>query len=225
MNIQTVATTIFDKILDIIEGEEYGLSEHTLFQLKLLRNTTIYTTDTLPEKIILHDMNDIPMAVYEPIRRSSQVIDPVPIFQKNEIIILKPVVVLPSTYNKPKDIWIITHELCHLLSVGRYIQNSYDKNKWFHSFGLNKYEYSSSNGKIILISKKESFYDNEILNDAITWHFIELILEHDAEPPDKYIKSVSIKLKSRDDIKKIIGFYFSGQVDSLASRLSVDNSI
>ena len=180
---------IFYSIYKITTLKEYNLSDRNVICLNTKLNCfDLYYIDLLHNNIILHDFSNNEKAVYKVQKFCAQVIDPIPIHQNNKFIILKPVVIVPRHINTIKDRWIIVHELCHLLSIGKYIQSTENINILNHTFGLNQYSYLFDN-KIICVNKVEFNKLNEILNDAITWHLMECIYGNKILPPDKYILS------------------------------------
>ena len=216
------ASRILDEIFNVLEGSKsYCLSENDLHRIKYLSKTNMYTLDKLPEKLYLKNQNSDIVGVFEEIIKSPQVIDAIPIMVKGEMSFLNPVVILPSDCSSPKDVWVITHELVHLLSVGPYIHVKHSPDLWLHSFGLNSYGYSQSGGECITVFQKEKNILNEIFNDAVTWHMVEAILGSTVEPPDVVVKKYSHDIKNRNDINFLIGCYFSGQSEKIIKRISI----
>lgn len=217
-----VALRILENIFDVLKSSaDYGLSDNDLNRLRHLSNTNMYTLDKLPEKLCLKNQNSEIVGVFEGTIKSPQVIDPVPIVEKEEISFLNPVIILPSACSSPKDVWVITHELAHLLSVGPYIHIKNTANLWLHSFGLNSYGYLKRNGECVTVFQKEKHILNEIFNDAVTWHMLEAITESIVEPPDAFIKKHSYNIKNRKDIKFLIGCYFNGQPEKTINQISI----
>jgi len=211
---------MLDEIFKIINSEEYELNKQDLFHLSKLKSFDFYNISSLCSKIILHDFSDNETAVYKITHQNSpQVIDPVPIVKDEKLTILKPVVVLPDFINTEKEKWIVIHEFCHLLSIGKYVQSTENIKLWEHNFGINQYHYLYDNNKLLCIDKTKNFNFNELLNDAVTWHFVETINGYNVCPPDEYILKKAIKIKNRNDIKEIINFYFTGKINELYKRI------
>lgn len=213
---------ILYSINKIITLKEYNLSDRDVDWLNMKLNCfDFYYIDLLYNDIIvLHDFSNNEKAVYKVQKFCAQVIDPLPVCQNNEFIILKPAIIVPRYINTIKDIWIIFHELCHLLSIGKYIQSDENVNILNHSFGLNQYSYLLNN-KVACVNKIEFPKLNELLNDAITWHLMECIYGNKIVPPDEYILKNAAKIKDRSDIKEIINLYFTGKVNILQRRLNL----
>lgn len=212
---------ILYSIYRTITLKEYNLSDKNIIWLNMkLSCFDFYYIDLLHNEITLHDFSDNEKAVYKLQKLCAQVIDPIPVHQNNEFIILKPVVIVPRHISTIKDMWIIVHELCHLLSIGEYIQSIENINVLNHNFGLNQYSYLFDN-KVICINKVEFPQLNELLNDAITWHLMECIHGSKIIPPDEYILNNAKEIKNRSDIKEIINLYFTGQINELYRRLKL----
>lgn len=146
------------------------------------------------------------------VNKENQTVDIVPIVYNGSLAEIVPCVVLSDDASD----WTIIHELCHLLSVGKYI--SVD-DCFFHTYGIFEYQYKVCQGSLKQISCMGHVGVNEILNDYITWYFIGRI-KGDFKPRyrglyefDNYIKSMKI------DKEKLIGYYFEGNIEKIKRHL------
>ena len=220
MDTQDFVNNMFDSVLAALKNNAYQLENSTFLYLEQLKDVDIYTTDSLPTSILFRDWHNNIIAKFESPLSSPQVIDPVPVIINHKIVVLKPVMILPYDANTETNQWIIMHELCHLLSLGQYSQcGCY--NIWKHYFGLNQYTYMQTDDELKIISQEENFKANEIFNDAVTWHFMELVKNQPVIPNNKFIQRKSEKIKLRDDFCYLIGLYFSNQIESLEKYLKI----
>lgn len=216
MDIKKIVIEIFDKVLFILTHDnEYKLHDENILYLQSLRNADIYNVDELSDSIIIKNFSKKDTAKYKIQKYCPQVIDSIPVFIDENFIELLPVIVVPNSCNSIKDKWIVVHEICHLLSLGKYIVNS---NTIYHYFGINHYVYDKN---IKLISQNINNRNNEILNDSITWYFLELLENRKIYSENDFIKKHCAMIKERNDIKEIVGLYFSNQVEMLMKKLKM----
>lgn len=217
MEIEKIVKEIFDKILFILLSDnEYRLQHENILYLQSLRNSDIYTVDELSDSIIIKNLTGKDIAIYKIQKYCPQVIDSIPVLMDENFIELLPVIVVPNVCNLITEKWIIVHEICHLLSLGKYIINS---DTIYHYFGINHYVYDK-NMKLILQNINNR--NNEILNDAITWYFLELLENQKIYPKNDFIKKHCGIIKERSDIKEIVGLYFSNQIELLMKKLKIN---
>ena len=210
MKSEIIAWKFIDRVVQIVSKEkDYGLSDKEIYYLNSLKKVDIYSVSTVPDIIVLKNSNNEDVALYRIELSSPKVIDPIPILNNQILFELSPVMIIPDRCDSIYDKWVIMHEVCHLLSLGKYINID---NIVFHSFGINQYIYDK---QMKLIKCNINKVHNEILNDAIVWYFLELIEQRQINPKNSYISSQCQKIKRRIDIKQIIGLYFSHKSQEL----------
>ena len=214
---QTLLFQSYDNIINILENKEYCLNSAAVNRLKALRETTVYTVDNLPNSLMVTDIEGHNTTQYNTaIFSRPQVIDPEPLLFEGKLIAFKPVIILPSARCKGiMNLWNTISQICRLFSIGSYHQA--EDGIITHSFGLNQYSYRTSpwRNKLEIISQKEYPIKNAILNNAVTWHFVEKLTDKKQKIPDQYVTSESRSLKERVGFEKSIGMYFSGNVDNI----------
>ena len=204
---------IIFEVLKIL-SENKHVSLHRIKE-ELLKNTQIYTTENVPDVIFPKSKDEFLTVKYNVENLSPQVIDFKPIFHNGKAEFFYPVMIIP---HKNEDKWQLVHEICHLFSIGEY--EIYNK-KIYHKFGVNNYQYTISDGKVICTQKNVYYRENEILNDAVTWHFLEKIHNSEILPPDEYTAFHCQPIKKRDDIDMIIASYFSGKYEAKTQLIKI----
>ena len=99
----------------------------------------------------------------------SQVVDFAPLYRSGNLYEIAPVMILK--YNS--SIYTQIHELCHLMSIGRYEQIT--KESIQHKFGICIYYYKIVDKSIVLDFSKDHEGLNELLNDVVCQFFFESI--------------------------------------------------
>lgn len=210
---------IIHKILKKV-SENRHISLHRMKIIyKILENTEIYTTNSVPD-VIYHKSKDGFLKVkYSVESFSPQVIDFKPMLHNRNTAFFYPVMIIPESEKSENQWrWKVVHEICHLLSIGEYeIHNK----KIYHKFGLNNYQYEISSNEVICTKKVVYYRENEILNDAVTWYFLERTYEDLISPPDDYIDFHCRPIKTRNDIDTLIGCYFSGKYGAETELLKI----
>lgn len=215
------AENIIREIIRIVLNDmEYGLlREADIHHLKYSQNADIYLLNNTFKSVNMKNSKGRKIAQYTIERISPQTVDPVPIIRNGQLIKLRPVIILPDACHSLEDKWVITHEICHLLSLGEYIYDSSEK-VFEHYFGINQYVYDQN---FNLISINQNDHMNEIINDAVTWHFLELINNCSIIPANEFIKHHCQRIRENTDLKLLIGYYFSGKIEKINQILKTDS--
>ena len=146
------------------------------------------------------------------VKSENQTVDIVPLVVNGMILKVVPSVILLNN----ASMWIIIHEICHLISIGKYI---FYNNCVFHSFGVLEYKYEIIQDR--LEQKTYSGHNgvNELVNDYATWYFMDRIYGN-IQPKyfglyafDKYLEEVNVQKE------KLIGYYFAGETGKIKKCL------
>lgn len=223
-----LAIQFLDGILDILASDSaYGIGRAAIRRFEQMKEppSQFYASDQVGDTIPLFDTSGAARAAYpfSHIRRPCA-IDAPPILVDGEMILLRPVAVVPPDCSDLLSTWQTVHEICHMLSIGEYTLCK--DGRISHCFGLNRYWYrcSSNGAQIMLDSRIERSEENELLNDAVTWHFLERMGKQRSrfalQPPDEFICLRCRVLKDSPFIKQIVGHYFTGNTEYVDSLLN-----
>ena len=209
MNSIDTAKYIMSSIINLLKSdEEYNLNDSDIFRLMNLSKSDIYSLNEIDEQVKIHDVTAQEYSLFRTRSGIPQTIDPIPYMHNNNIIHLKPIIIIPEFANTIKKKFIITHEICHLFSISEYKLDPLNK-VYHHSFGINEYIYDCN---MNLLSSNCNNRKNEIINNAISYSFIKII-ENVNSPLDVYFDLCSYIIAEKNNIKSLIGAYFSGDIE------------
>lgn len=215
-----VEFTIKKIIRCLTDDSEYGFSGSEMENLKNSAKADIYILEKIKNKNININIKCIDNNIelkYKISKNKSQTVDPIPIVRDGIILKFKPVIIVPETFESKENQWIIVHEICHLLSIGGYIKNPAQKT-YEHCFGINRYIYSEN---FELVNSRTDNRVNEIINDAVTWHFMEVINNCPVYPLNDYIKFHCQRIKEMKSFKSLVGYYFSNKSEDIYRLLKL----
>ena len=205
-------------IINILKQQKYKISKRKieLMQTFLDRSIILDVNNIVDSKVALVDTQGICYGTID-VLKIPQVVDAPPLCLNNKTIKMLPIVILDMSESK-KIAWSVTHEMCHLLSIGEY---THTDNSIYHNFGINEYEYTKSDMK--LIKSNVNTCMNELINDYAVWNILNDINGDEIEPIYNGIWKFSQYLEERftEKIDKncFIGWYFTGNISNIKNIL------
>ena len=208
------------QIISILHDVRYGIPSQRLHFMKTLANRTAVLR-------IEKTLADYPVELFDelgnsagvlPVKSISQVIDAPPIWSGNSWRNVVPTVILAGQSSQTL-LWTTIHEMCHLLSIGPYIQD--ERHCWHHHFGILEYDYQSSCKQLVQTFSQGHVGINELITDYITWKIINCVFRSEAplysgiERFKQYLESCC----STEEIYMLAGGYFSGNTSRVQEIL------
>ena len=179
------------QIISILHDVRYGIPSQRLHFMKTLANRTAVLR-------IEKTLADYPVELFDELGNSAGVL---PVKSISQVIDAPP-------------IW-----MCHLLSIGPYIQD--ERHCWHHHFGILEYDYQSSGKQLVQTFSQGHVGINELITDYITWKIINCVFRSEAplysgiERFKQYLESCC----STEEIYMLAGGYFSGNTSRVQEIL------
>ena len=205
-------------IINILKQEKYKISKSRInYMQTVLEKSVVFDVKYIVnEKVPLLDIHQNCYGSIE-VLNIPQVIDVPPVCLNNRVVEMSPIMIL-DIYKIKENTWSVLHEICHLLTIGKY---TYGDDCIYHKFGINEYEYNKTN--MLLIKRDENSRMNELINDYVVWRLMETLYGHKVEPIyigiKKFSKYLENRCKENFDENCFIGWYFSGNIPKIKKIL------
>lgn len=207
---------IIDQMVHILGEEKYGMDSDLLKRITEMRGSVVCGTDSPRDNIVIADAGGSKEMVYDLFFvKGPRVIDPPPILRNGKISLFSPVLVRPPEEEDGQaGLWGIIRAVCRMFSVGDYFEEQ--NGEIAHCFGLNQYRYrrSRDNRRLETVMRREYPIKNEIFNDAVAWHFMEIMADHGRDAPDLVSLPGSRSIKESEGFEGLVGLYFSGNPEA-----------
>ena len=213
------------KILKEIKKEEYEITEKSLLRiLDVISKTQIFhENDIINGNVFTFSSKNKKIEIDLPSYRESCVVEMVPDLEEENLTVINPILYLRDFQNSNLFDSILYHEVCHLMSIGKWEKNG--KNSVKHITGLENYKY-------VYDKEIKQFGDDvdilsETLNDWIAeklYNKIENKKYIKNKKTEKYISYIEnmIKLRENGNVNKIIGAYFNNDLKYIEKILTTD---
>ena len=213
---------LYDQLFDLFDSKKLEIPENQIaLKRHMAESAKIYYLDWNKSSksflLPLYNKNG-DVVSHISVKWMSQTVDALPIIKDECIEQTIPSVVLIQS----ADNWTIAHEICHLFSIGNYLQ--IDEQNIIHQFGMNYYHYNMAKDHLEVTYSVKHTGINELVTDFMAWHLLKKIFG-DIVPKydglfvfESYITSIQLS------VENLMQAYFFGKTEILRQCL-VNNQI